>query len=114
MSSKTKRIIQFIVGIVLILAALCYLAIQFASINTKLKQVASTDIPTIKNRLEKSSIATEKMEADMDTLSGNIASWRDYKESIREIERNIEVLTKKINDELIPERKVRAIYDTYQ
>jgi len=105
MSSKTKRIIQFIVGIVLILAVLCYLAIQFASINTKLKQVVSTDIPIIKNRLKRGSTATEKMEADMDTLTGNIASWGDYKESIKEIKRNIDFLTKKINDELIPEMK---------
>ncbi|MCK5514568.1 MAG: hypothetical protein KAJ00_08720, partial [Deltaproteobacteria bacterium] len=65
MSSKTKRIIQFIIGIVLILALLCYLAIQFASINTKLKQVVSTDIPIIKNRLKRGSTATEKMEADV-------------------------------------------------
>ena len=105
MSSKTKRIIQFIIGIVLILALLCYLAIQFASINTKLKQVVSTDIPIIKNRLKRGSTATEKMEADMDTLSENIASWGDYQESIKEIESNIAILTKKINDELIPERK---------
>ena len=105
MSSKTKRIIQFIIGIVLILALLCYLAIQFASINTKLKQVVSTDIPIIKNRLKRGSTATEKMGADVKSLTGNIATWEDYKESIREIERNIEILTEKINDELIPERK---------
>lgn len=105
MSSKTKRIIQFIVGIVLILAVLWYLATQFSSIDSRLKQVVSTDIPIIKNRLEKGSTATEKMEAAMDTLSGNITSLGDYNESIKEIERNIEILTKKINDELIPERK---------
>ncbi|MBW1791470.1 MAG: hypothetical protein JRJ14_04255 [Deltaproteobacteria bacterium] len=105
MLSKTKRIIQFIIGIVLILAALYYLAIQFASINTKLKQVASTDIPTIKNRLEKNSKSTEKIKSDIDSLTGNISTWEDYKESISKIERNIEILTKKINNELIPESK---------
>jgi len=102
MSSKTKRLIQFIVGIVFILAVLCYLAIQFASINTKLKQVVSTDIPIIKNRLISGSTATEEIEANVKTLTGNFATWENYKESIREIERNIEILTKKINDELIP------------
>ena len=102
MSSKTKRLIQFIVGIVFILAVLCYLAIQFASINTKLKQVVSTDIPIIKNRLMSGSTATEEIEANVKTLTGNFATWENYKESIREIERNIEILTKKINDELIP------------
>ena len=99
MSSKTKRIIEFIVGIVLIITVLCYLAIQFASINTKLKQVVSTDIPIIKNRLISGSTATEEIEANVKTLTGNFATWENYKESIREIERNIEILTKKINDE---------------
>jgi len=105
MLSKIKLIIQFMGGILLILAALWYLATQFASINSKLKQVVSTDIPTIKNRLDKDSKATEKMKADMDTLTRNIAEWGDQKESIEKIETNIDLLTKKINDELIPERK---------
>ncbi|NOQ86622.1 MAG: hypothetical protein GQ554_07070, partial [Deltaproteobacteria bacterium] len=55
--------------------------------------------------MKRGSTATEKMEADVKSLTGNIATWEDYKESIREIERNIEILTEKINDELIPERK---------
>lgn len=105
MLSKIKLIIQFIGGILLILAALWYLATQFASINSKLKQVVSTDMPTIKNRLDKDSKATEKMKADMDILTSNIAAWGDQKESIKKIETNIDLLTKKINDELIPEKK---------
>ena len=105
MSSKQKLIIQSMVGLILILSILWYLATQFSSIDSKLKQVVSTDIPNIKNRLEKSSKSGEKMESDIDTLTGNITTWEDYKESISKIERNIEILTKKINDELIPERK---------
>lgn len=102
---KIKLIIQFIGGILLILAVLWYLTTQFSSIDLKLKQVVSTDIPTIKNELYKDSKATEKMKAGMDVLTRNIAAWEDQKESIKKIETDIDLLTKKINDELIPERK---------
>ena len=107
MLNKIKYIIQFTVGIVFILAVLWYLSMQFASIHSKLKQVVSTDIPTIEDRLEKDSTATEMMQADVNALTGNIATWEDYKKSIREIERNIGILTKKINDEFVPERNGR-------
>ena len=105
MLGKIKLIIQFIGGILLILAALWYLTAQFSSIDLKLKQVVSTDIPTMKNELYKDSKATEKMKADMDVLNRNIAAWEDQKESIKRIETNIDLLTKKINGELISERK---------
>ena len=53
MSNKMKFIIQLIGVISVILGVLWYLATQFASIDIKLNQVISTDIPGIKSTLEK-------------------------------------------------------------
>ncbi|MBW1855948.1 MAG: hypothetical protein JRJ00_14930 [Deltaproteobacteria bacterium] len=105
MLSRIKLIIQFIGGIVLIILALWFLTTQFAFISSKMKQVVSTDIPIIKNRLDENSKATEKMKTDMDNLTKNIAAWGDRKKSIKKIETNIDLLIKKVNDELIQEGK---------
>ena len=105
MLSRIKLIIQFVGGIVLIILALWFLTTQFAFISSKIKHVVSTDIPIIKNRLDKNSKATEKMKTDMDNLTKNIAAWGDRKKSIKEIDTNIDLLTKKVNDKLLQEGK---------
>lgn len=107
MLGKMKRTIQFVVGLLIILAVLWYLTIQFASIQSKLRHVVSTDIPTIQNRLERSSTATEKMEANVQTLTETMAAWDDYNESIRDIEKRMDHLTQKINDAFMPESEGR-------
>ena len=105
MLSRIKVIIQFTGGILLIILALWFLTTQFAFISSKMKQVVSTDIPIIKNRLDENSKATEKMKTDMDNLTKNIAAWGDRKKSIKEIETNIDLLTKNVNDKLLQEGK---------
>lgn len=104
---NTKRTIQLVVGLLIILPTLWYMAIQFASVQSKLRHVVSTDIPIIQNRLERSSTATEKMEANLQMLTESMAAWDHYQESINEIEKSMQRLTQKMNDAVIPESEGR-------
>lgn len=103
MSNKIKFIIQLIGVISVILGVLWYLATQFSSIDIKLNQVISTDIPGIKSTLEKNSERTDEIKTDVDNLTLKITNLGDQAESISKIETNMDLLTQKINDEVISE-----------
>ena len=103
MSDKTKFIIQLLGGISLIIGALWYLANQFASIDTQLNKVVLVDIPEIKNTLGKNSERSDKISADMYDLTKKTTDLGDQAESVSKIETNLELLTQKINDELLSE-----------
>lgn len=101
MANKIKFIIQLIGGIAVILGALWYLTTQFALIDTKLDQVVLRDMPKIQNALKKSSEGTEKVRTNLDTLTRAITNLEDQAESVNKIGMNIDLLSQKIDDELI-------------
>ena len=101
MSSKIKTILQVIGGITVILAALWYLASQFASIETTLNQVVKADIPKLKTTLEKSAEMTNTLQTDMHSLTQELNDLGDQVETVKNIETNVDLLSEKINKELI-------------
>ena len=101
MSTKIKTILQVAGSITFILAALGYLAYQFASIETKLNQVVKTDIPKLKNTLEKNADMTGTLQTDMHSLTQELNDLGDQVETVKNIETNVNLLSEKINEELI-------------
>jgi hypothetical protein len=101
MSTKIKTILQVTVGIAIILTALWYLAHQFSSIETQLNQVVKADIPKLKDTLEKNAEKTDTLQTDMHSLTQELNDLGDQVETVKNIETNMELLSKKINEELI-------------
>jgi hypothetical protein len=101
MSNKIKSILQVTGGIAVMVTALWYLAHQFASIETKLNQVVQGDIPKIQDTLEKNAEMTDVLQTDMHSLTQELNDLGDQVETIKQIETNMDLLTKKINEELI-------------
>jgi Tfp pilus assembly protein PilE len=101
MSTKIKTLLQVTIGIAVILAALWYLAYQFSSIETKLNQVVKADIPKLKNTLEKNAEMTDTLQTDMHNLTQELNDLGDQVETVKNIETNVDLLSKKINEELI-------------
>ena len=101
MSTKIKTILQVAGSITFILATLGYLAYQFASIETKLNQVVKADIPTLKNTLEKNADMTGTLQTDMHSLTQELNDLGDQVETVKNIETNVNLLSEKINEELI-------------
>jgi hypothetical protein len=98
-----KFIIQLLSGITIIVGTLWYLAGQFTSIDVQLTQVISTDIPKIKNDLESNYEKTEQIRTNMDNIARTIDALGDQSESIDKIEINMNLLSDKIDDEIISE-----------
>ena len=98
-----KFIIQLSGGIAIIVGMLWYLASQFASIDVQLTQVVSKDIPKIKNDLESHYEKTEQIKTSMDNIARTIDTLGDQAESINNIEKSMDLLTDKIDDEIISE-----------
>jgi len=103
MSNKIKFVIQLIGGISIIIGILWYLATQFTSIDMKLNQVVSMDIPEIRNTLEKNSEGTDKIKTGMDDLTQKINNLGDQAASVNKIETNIDLLSRKIDEGVISE-----------
>lgn len=101
MSGRIKSILQVTGGIAVMVTALWYLAHQFGSIETKLNQVVTTDIPTLKDTLEKNTEKTDSLQTDLQGLTHELNDLGDQVESVKNIEKNIDLLSKKINEELI-------------
>jgi len=98
-----KFMIQLSGGIAIIVGTLWYLSGQFASIDVQLTQVISTDIPKIKNDLENNYEKAEQIKTNMDNISRTIDTLGDQAESINKIEKNMNLLADKIDDEIISE-----------
>ena len=98
-----KSIIQVLGGIAIIVGTLWYLAGQFASIDVQLTQVISTDIPKIKEDLDNNYEKTEQIRTNMDNIVRTIDTLGDQAESINKIGKNMDLLTDKIDGEIISE-----------
>ncbi|MCK5422474.1 MAG: hypothetical protein KAJ08_09925, partial [Deltaproteobacteria bacterium] len=98
-----KSIIQLLGGIAIIVGTLWYLAGQFASIDVQLTQVISTDIPKIKEDLDNNYEKTEQIRTNMDNIVRTIDTLGDQAESINKIGKNMDLLTDKIDGEIISE-----------
>ena len=98
-----KFTIQFLGGIAIIAGTLWYLAGQFASIEAQVEQVISTDIPKIKNDLENNYERTKQIRANMDNIVRTFDTLGDQEESIKKIEKNMDLLTGEIDDKIISE-----------
>ena len=98
-----KFTIQLLGGIAVIIGTLWYLAGQFASIDVQLTQVISADIPKIKNDLENNYEKTEQIKTNMDNIARTFDTLGDQAESINKIEKSMDLLTDKIDDEIISE-----------
>ena len=98
-----KFAIQMSGGIAVIVGMLWYLAGQFASIDVQLTQVVSKDIPKIKNDLESHYEKTEQIRTNMDNISRTFDTLGDQAENINKIEKSMDLLTDKIDDEIISE-----------
>lgn len=103
MPGKIKTIIQLLGGGILILGTLGYVASQFVSINSKLHQMVSSDIPKLTTTLEKNSEKSDNIKVTMDGITNRINSFVDQTESIKKIESDVGLLIKRIYDEVISE-----------
>ncbi|MBW2222272.1 MAG: hypothetical protein JRF22_07045 [Deltaproteobacteria bacterium] len=90
-------------GIAVTVGMLWCLAGQFASIDVQLTQVVSKDIPKIKNDLESHYEKTEQIRTNIDNISLTFDTLGDQAESINKIEKSMDLLTDKIDDEIISE-----------
>jgi hypothetical protein len=101
MPIKIKGILQVIGIVTVVILALWYLTQQFASIETKLTQVVAADIPTIKDTLGKNSERTDRIKADVSSITHKINDLETQGEAFDKIETNVDLITKKIDEELI-------------
>ena len=101
MSTKIKTILQVTCGTAVIVTVLWYLAHQFASIETRLNQVVKADIPKLKDTLEKNTAMTDTLQTDLDNLTQELSDLGEQVETVKNIETNVELLSKKIDEELI-------------
>ena len=90
------------IGVVaVVVLALWYLTEQFVSIETKLTQVVAADIPTIKETLGKNSERTDLIKADVNSITHKINDLETQGEAFNQIETNVDLITKKIDEELV-------------
>ena len=101
MPAKIKGILQVIGVVTVVILALWYLTQQFASIETKLTQVVAADIPTIKETLGINSERTDIIKADVSSINHKINDLETRGEAFDKIETNVDLITKKIDEELI-------------
>jgi hypothetical protein len=101
MPVKIKGILQVIGVVTVVILALWYLTQQFASIETKLTQVVAADIPIIKETLGINSERTDIIKADVSSISHKINDLETRGKAFDKIETNVELITKKIDEELI-------------
>lgn len=98
-----KFIIQLLVGIAIMAGALWYLASQFVAIDGQLSQVISTEIPKIKNDLDSNYEKSEQIKTKMNHMASIMDALADQAESIGNMEKNMGLLTDKMDDEIISE-----------
>ena len=101
MPAKIKGILQVIGAVTVVALALWYLTQQFASIENKLTQVVAADIPTIKETLGKNSERTDIIKADVNSITHKINDLQNQGEAFDKIETNVDLITKKIDEELV-------------
>ena len=101
MPAKIKGILQVIGVVAVVVLALWYLTEQFVSIESKLTQVVAADIPTIKETLGRNSERTDLIKADVNSITHKINDLETQREAFNQIETNVDLITKKIDEELV-------------
>jgi hypothetical protein len=101
MPLKVKGILQVIGIVTVIIVAIWYLTQQFTSIETKLTQVVSTDIPKLKETLGKNAERADSIRADVNTITRKIDGLETQSAEFDRIETTVDLLSKKMDDELL-------------
>lgn len=76
---------------------------QFASMDGQLTRVISAEIPKIKNDLDTNYEKAEQIKIKMDHMARTVDAFGNRAESIGQMDKNMSLLTGKINDDIISE-----------